>query len=233
MHGVTKVGSSIGTGGKTLHEEESEFVRSIADQLRPWKLPESDVVAKINKAICGLRSLLKSRGGPFTKEFKASAEKQFFYAKRQCELLDATTLPQGFLRDVQRSTCKCYDKTRLPVLDIHKKQSTAVVALCLMVEVSTKYLAAGTRYTPYCVVASRLFEIITGEHEPNLQYACKRVLRLCRDPNTRKRGIWPLIIHLVYNASEADIIPVLLLFADYHREYSPSYLSMVLGRKCH
>jgi hypothetical protein len=43
------------------------------------------------------------------------------------------------------------------------KKNAALFALFLITDVSTKIPAAGDRNTPFCVIASLLFEMITGE----------------------------------------------------------------------
>jgi hypothetical protein len=57
---------------------------------------------------------------------------------------------------------------------------TAFTALFLILDTSKKPPAAGDRNTPFCLVASLLFEAATGEHEPNLERACKYALRTAR-----------------------------------------------------
>jgi hypothetical protein len=61
------------------------------------------------------------------------------------------------------------------------KERTAVFGLCLTMDLSTKMAAAGSRNTSFCIIASRLFEMVTGEREPNLLRACKDVLSYARD----------------------------------------------------
>jgi hypothetical protein len=65
----------------------------------------------------------------------------------------------------------------------YKKEMAAVFALLLITGVSTKIPAAGDRNTPFCVIASLLFEMITGEREANLLRACKSVLSRLRTLN--------------------------------------------------
>jgi hypothetical protein len=56
------------------------------------------------------------------------------------------------------------------------KEMAAISAGGLMSRTSTKLPAAGSSNTSFCVIASRLFEIVTGEREPNLVRACKWAL---------------------------------------------------------
>jgi hypothetical protein len=60
---------------------------------------------------------------------------------------------------------------------IHLKSNAARSALCIMEKLSTKRPSAGTRNTPFCIVASLFFEAVTGERESNLQHHCKEALR--------------------------------------------------------
>jgi hypothetical protein len=60
------------------------------------------------------------------------------------------------------------------------KIRTAFTALFLMLDTSKEPPAAGNRNTPFCLIASLLFEAATGEHEPNLERACKYTLRTAR-----------------------------------------------------
>jgi hypothetical protein len=61
-----------------------------------------------------------------------------------------------------------------------EKIRTAFTAVFLVVGTSKKPPAAGDRNTPLCVIASQLFEAATGEHDPNLERACKYALRTAR-----------------------------------------------------
>jgi hypothetical protein len=61
-----------------------------------------------------------------------------------------------------------------------EKIRTAFTALFLMLDTSKKPPAAGDRNAPFCLIASQLFEAATGEHEPNLERACKYALRTAR-----------------------------------------------------
>jgi hypothetical protein len=60
------------------------------------------------------------------------------------------------------------------------KSAVAFEALVLVIKLSKKKPAAGSRrgsrVTPYCMVASLLFEAVRGESECNLERACKRML---------------------------------------------------------
>jgi hypothetical protein len=60
------------------------------------------------------------------------------------------------------------------------KERAAIFAVSLITEVSAKKPAAGDRNTSFCVIASQLFEVVTGERDPNLLRACKDVLAQLR-----------------------------------------------------
>jgi hypothetical protein len=57
------------------------------------------------------------------------------------------------------------------------KEMTAIQAVGLMTQTSTKIPTAGSRNTSFCIIASRLFEIVTGQPDASLLRACKYVLR--------------------------------------------------------
>jgi hypothetical protein len=61
------------------------------------------------------------------------------------------------------------------------KERTAIAAGGLMSSTAAKTPAAGHPNSSFCIIASRLFEIVTGEHDPNLVRACKSVLRQLKD----------------------------------------------------
>jgi hypothetical protein len=60
------------------------------------------------------------------------------------------------------------------------KVRTAFVARLLMEDVSEKRPTAGRGDTPFCAIASLLFEIATGNRDENMQRACKAALRMDR-----------------------------------------------------
>jgi hypothetical protein len=61
-----------------------------------------------------------------------------------------------------------------------EKIRTAFTALFLMLQTTKKSPTAGNRNTPFCLIASLLFEAATGQRDPNLERACKYALRTAR-----------------------------------------------------
>jgi hypothetical protein len=61
-----------------------------------------------------------------------------------------------------------------------EKIRTAFAALFLMLQTTKMSPTAGNRNTPFCLIASLLFEAATGEHDPNLERACKYALHTAR-----------------------------------------------------
>jgi hypothetical protein len=220
----------------------SRSVRSIADELQPWKFSERDVLAKVRKKIDEFREdsahppdigyrnenrqmaqdcivvLAKAekqlaklsptfikclaRATYFDPTFVITCRKDWeeLYLQRmdqEAEILskDWTELLERTARFAERCKQAIFTPIRL-VLDSgelldddptgvrsqigYMKERAAIFALELITDVSTKIPAAGDRKTPFCLIASLLFEIITGECESNLLRACKSVLTTLR-----------------------------------------------------
>jgi hypothetical protein len=185
-----------------------ELIRAIADQLKPWRCSEGDVLAKIRSIIQETAEGLSE--GPATGFRKQNKQ----YAMRLLDNLVAlqdllARAPAGFLWNlanwsepkklgtslVKRQTqwkklretvnelvpqCKAAirNPTGASPLTRWEKTHVAVNALSLMKHLSAKRPTAGTDNTPFCVIASLLFEAVTGEREASLRRACQRILPL-------------------------------------------------------
>jgi hypothetical protein len=238
MSSAKTVGSAVARS--TLED----IVWSIADELRPWKCSEPDVLAKVRKAIdefqevsarppnIGYRNenrqtaqdcievlnkaekqLAKlspefitslAHATYFDPTFVVTCMKDWDELERRkdqaAELLskDWTELLERTAIFAERCERVIYAPIRLisdsgeavdgdPTGVVSKigfiKDRAAICALLLITDVSTKIPAAGDRNTPFCVIASLLFEMITGERESNLLRACKSVLSRLRALN--------------------------------------------------
>jgi hypothetical protein len=60
----------------------------------------------------------------------------------------------------------------------YRQTDVAVAGIFLMFNLSTNKPTAGTRYTPYCTIASLLYKAVTGECRCNLHRTCRRVLSM-------------------------------------------------------
>jgi hypothetical protein len=194
MTGVKTVGSARGTssGDPPLHEE---LVWLIANEMKPWKHPKRQVLATVRRAIDALRRLLAVK--TFSNKERQHAEKLLLAINKIDELIFAAP-PMFFSSAVERANavqatsglfyqCLYLIRQRAPKRG-WKKGITAICALSLIEECSTKKPAAGNRDTTFCMIASWLFEVVTGEPEPNLEYDCKRQLRLDRRVLPDRRG---------------------------------------------
>jgi hypothetical protein len=188
MPSVKTVGSARGTssGDPLLHEE---LVWLIANEMKPWNHPKRQVLATVQRAIDMLRGLLAVDRKSFSSKEKQHAEKLLLAIDKIDKLILAAS-PRFFSSVVERfealratsvllSQCQYIIRERAPKPG-WKKGVTAMYALSLIKECSKRKPAAGNRDTAFCMVASWLFEVVTGEHESNLEYDCKRILRADR-----------------------------------------------------
>jgi len=171
---------------------QENFVRSIADELRPWKCAESKVLGEVRNAIDKVREILAQPQPPedkFRSDNKQCAKKLLPAATKLYKLLEAA--PPRFMSlenyldlfvRTTRLAAQCEEIIAAPARRADdKKALAAIYALSLVTNLSTKKPTAGDRNTSFCMIASLLFEATTGEREPNLEYACKRWLRCGRD----------------------------------------------------
>jgi hypothetical protein len=171
---------------------QENFVRSIADELRPWKCSESKVLGEVRNAIDKVREILAQPQPPeveFRSDNKQCAKKLLPAATKLYKLLEAAPPRfmslENYLDLLVRTTGLAAQCEKIIAAPAPKPDDTkpvaAIFALSLMTDLSTKKPAAGDRNTSFCVIASLLFEATTGDLEPNLEYACKRWLRRGRD----------------------------------------------------
>jgi hypothetical protein len=181
---VKTVGSARGTSSGTPRHED--LVWLIANEMKPWKHPKGQVVVTVRYAIETLRGILAVET-PSGKE-QQHAEKLILAIHKLNQLIHAAP-PRFFSSAVEKAKavqatsglfyhCLDLSRERAPKRRGWKKTMTACCALSLIEECSTKKPAAGNRDTAFCMIASWLFEVVTGEPEPNLEYDCKRILRL-------------------------------------------------------
>jgi hypothetical protein len=184
-----------------------DLASSIVDELRinephPRKCSsESEVREGVFDAIDYLKELFsdgfKKKPPVFNKKDKQDAEKLLNVIHQKDNLIDSAL--HGFLGKVSnlqeileaisstfRLSSQCqyvideYQRSTHSVRGNWKKRACTEKALFLMREFSNKNPSAGDRDTPLCVIASRLFEAATGEHDCNLQRQCKNALSLDR-----------------------------------------------------
>lgn|SRR5262249_23374085 len=176
---------------------QESFVRSIADELRPWKCSERQVLTEVRNTIDKARkNLAPDPEDKFLSDNKQRAKKLLPAATKLYKLLDAAPPrfmgPENYLHLLVLTTglaAQCEKIIAAPTRKAdHKKPLVALLAELLVTDVSKKKPTAGDRNTSFCVIASLLFEAVTGEHEPNLEYSCKRWLRRRRDLLPLTRG---------------------------------------------
>jgi hypothetical protein len=177
----------------------NELAGSIADELKPWRgsLKQSQVLAEINDKIERLKnptlSQLFSRLLGSGRKNREEAKRLRATLKKLEKQLAAightfriTILPENQigLWTPQRRTGGLHDElydlliTSISSLD-ERKLAAAFAARLLMEKLSTeKPTVSNEGGSPFCTIASRLFEAVTGEPESNLVNACRRVNRL-------------------------------------------------------
>jgi hypothetical protein len=183
--------------------DKEDFIRSIADELRPWKCSEKKALAEIRETIDDVR---KDIQGQLWLSEVGSRRENRQYAR---ELLASTTAVIKQLdaaspglapprwddrdRDTQWKAeltqlrqllaklaehCKEVIHGRIGVVsnqDLGKTRA-AFTVLMLMEDISTKKPTAGDNNTAFCVITSMLIEAATGAPEANVRRACARAL---------------------------------------------------------
>jgi hypothetical protein len=176
--------------------DRTNLVLSIVDELRrpPSKLtcPEKEVRAELSNAITNLSDNFSRNLDWEKNEDKKYAQKFLRAVDRQKNLLLAAP-PDLFtpfeLQKAIRTMDRLAAEARGYLMDGGKidgrKLLAAFVAFAVIMKFSNQSPSAGTDDTPFCTIASWIFEAATGQHEPNLQRGCKQALRLYRQMKTK------------------------------------------------
>ena len=178
---------------------EPGLAQAIVDALRPWKCPEGEVQAAVREAIAAVRQDVKWRLwrheiGTYRGN-KETLEAVLQYVRKASVLLGSVPPAAFWSQDWPEAVTRWFQPTAeliafleqavqdtggyLPNQRIDKTRA-AFVARLLIEDTSGKRPTAGRGDTPFCTVATLLFEAATGVMDENMERACKAALRIAK-----------------------------------------------------
>jgi hypothetical protein len=196
-------------------EALTDLVRSIADLLKPWRahLTQSEVFDEIKCKIYRLKDprllkFLSSIVGSRRRN-RQEAKKLFVFLRAAGEQVTAAGLTFNLnLRRSNQDQPGLWSQKQTREKDIYdeflellsggdsrldfQKLSAAFTARLLMEKLSRKKSTVSSNgNTPFCVIASQLYEAIGGERDCDLIRACRRVRVSIRNASGARRPLDP------------------------------------------